>query len=45
MMNPKTAWEGIDRSDRMFVVGSIIAPIIIWWYYKGRHKYNLKGMK
>jgi hypothetical protein len=45
MRSPLTLWNGIEHSDRAFIVGSVIAPIFVWWFYYGRQKYGTKGMK
>lgn len=45
MTNPVSLWKGIDKGDRAFIVGSIIAPIVVWWIYQGRQKYGTKGMR
>jgi hypothetical protein len=41
MINPMH----MDKGDKQFLVGTIIAPIIVWWYFNGRKKYSVKGMK
>lgn len=35
----------LDRDDTMFVLLSVIAPLLLWWYLTGRKKYSVKGMK
>jgi plastocyanin domain-containing protein len=39
----------MDKSDRQFLIstciGSLIAPLLVWWFLTGRHKYSTKGMK
>lgn len=35
----------LDRDDKAFFVGSLLAPIIVWWFFYGRKKYAMKGMK
>ncbi len=35
----------LDKSDKAFFVGSIVVPLVIWWYFYGRQKYGMKGMK
>jgi hypothetical protein len=35
----------LDRNDKQFFVGAIIAPLIVWWLFVGRQKYSTKGMK
>lgn len=44
-MNPISIWKGLDRSDRYMIVSSVVAPILVWWFYTGRHKYSSKGMR
>ena len=38
-------FQGIDTDDKAFLVGSVIAPIIVWWMFFGRKKYGVGGMK
>lgn len=45
MANPVQRWKALDKGDRSFIVGSIVAPIVIWWFYYGREKYGTKGLK
>jgi hypothetical protein len=35
----------MDKHDKQFFVGAILAPILVWWVYIGRKKYSAKGMK
>lgn len=35
----------MDRDDKSFFVGTVIAPIIVWWIFYGRKRYSAKGMK
>lgn len=35
----------LDKDDKAFMVGTILAPIIVWWLFYGRRKYGTKGMK
>lgn len=37
--------EGMQPSDKQFFVASIIAPLLVWWYFTGRKRYSVKGMK
>lgn len=34
----------LDKSDRQWLVASIIVPIVLWWLFTGRKKYSTKGM-
>jgi hypothetical protein len=34
----------LDKDDTMFIVLSVIVPLILWWYTHGRKKYSVKGM-
>ena len=45
MRTPVQAWGGIAQDDRMWIVGTIVAPIFVWWLYKGRKRYSTKGLK
>lgn len=45
MRSPVQRWNAIEKSDRAFMIGSIIAPLAIWWFYFGREKYSTKGIK
>jgi len=45
MANPKQIWTGLDKSDRAWLVGTVVAPIAVWWFYHGRNKYGTRGMK
>jgi hypothetical protein len=38
-------WNALDNGDKAFFVGSLIAPIMVWWYFTGRKKYGTKGLK
>jgi hypothetical protein len=44
-VNPIALWQGMPKSDRYMLVSSVIAPLVIWWFYIGRTKYGMKGMK
>lgn len=44
MPTPIARWKGLDRNDRMFFVGSVLAPLAVWFIYKS-HKYSTKGMR
>ena len=35
----------MEYSDKQFFVASVIIPIGLWWYFQGRRKYSVKGMK
>lgn len=35
----------LDKQDKQFFVGAILAPLITWWLFIGRQKYGTKGMK
>jgi hypothetical protein len=41
--------DGMDKGDKQFLIstciGSLVAPLLVWWYLTGRHKYSVKGMK
>jgi hypothetical protein len=37
--------QHIDSSDKQFFVAAIVAPIAAWWFFVGRKKYSVKGMK
>lgn len=37
--------RSLDKSDKQFMVATIIAPVVVWWYFSGRRKYGTKGMK
>lgn len=41
MINPLK----MERGDKQFFLASIVAPLVIWWYFTGRNKYSAKGMK
>lgn len=45
MANPLERWKAIKVDDRAFLVGTIVAPIAVWWFYFGRKKYGTKGLK
>lgn len=38
-------FKGMDKSDKQFFAASIVAPLLVWWYFNGRKKYSVKGMK
>lgn len=38
-------FSGMDNSDKQFFIASIIAPIVVWWLFRGRKKYSVGGMK
>jgi hypothetical protein len=40
MINPMH----MDRQDKQFVLGAIVAPLLVWWFITGRRKYSAKGM-
>lgn len=35
----------MDKSDKQFFIASIMVPLLIWWWFTGRHKYGMKGMR
>jgi hypothetical protein len=35
----------LDHDDRRFFVASIVAPLMVWWFFIGRKKYGMKGMR
>ena len=35
----------LDTEDKKFFLASILVPLIIWWYFTGRKKYGMKGMR
>lgn len=35
----------LDKDDTMFIVLSVIVPLVLWWFTKGKGKYDTKGMK
>jgi hypothetical protein len=38
-------FQHIESSDKQFFVVAVIAPIVAWWFFIGRKKYSVKGMK
>lgn len=45
MANPIDRWNALEKGDRAFLLGSILTPFAIWWYFSARHKYGTKGLK
>jgi hypothetical protein len=37
--------RSMDSGDKQFMVGAIIGPILVWWFFTGRKRYGTKGMK
>lgn len=37
--------KDMPRDDQMFLIGTIITPILVWWFFVGRNRYSAKGMK
>lgn len=37
--------SGMQDDDKKFFIASIMIPIIVWWYFTGRKRYSVKGMK
>lgn len=35
----------LDTEDKKFFLASILVPLVIWWYFTGRKKYGMKGMR
>lgn len=35
----------LDNQDKQFILASIVAPLVIWWFFTGRKKYSTKGMR
>lgn len=35
----------LDRKDKQYLVGAVIAPLVVWWFFTARTKYSAKGMK
>jgi hypothetical protein len=36
-------WKDIDNDHKVFLIGSIVVPLIVWWAYIGRKTYSMKG--
>lgn len=36
--------QGMDKGDKQFLVGAVVAPVLVWLYFN-RKKYSVKGMK
>lgn len=41
MIDPRKIQDG----DKYFFLGSIVFPIIAWWFFVGSKRYSSKGMK
>jgi hypothetical protein len=37
--------RALDKGDKQFFAATVIAPLLVWWYFNGRKKYGTKGMK
>lgn len=36
----------MDKDDKAFFIGTILAPLIVWWCFYGRKKFGfIKGMR
>lgn len=40
----KMALPALDHNDKYWLLGTVVAPIVVWWMFIGRHKYGVKGM-
>jgi hypothetical protein len=38
-------FQHMDDGDKAFLLGSVMLPIFVWWYFNGRKKYGAKGLK
>ncbi len=38
-------FQYIDSSDKQFFIAAVLAPLAAWWFFIGRKKYSVKGMK
>jgi hypothetical protein len=36
--------KAIDTEDKVFLLGALVAPALVWWLFTGRKKYTTKGM-
>jgi len=45
MATPVERWNALQNGDKAFIVGTVITPIVVWWYFTGRKKYGTKGLK
>jgi hypothetical protein len=34
----------LDKDDTVFLILSVLIPLILWWYSTGKKKYDAKGM-
>jgi hypothetical protein len=37
--------QHMERADKQFFAATIVAPLIVWWFFTGRNRYGTKGMK
>jgi hypothetical protein len=35
----------LDKDDTLFIVLSVITPLVLWWFTHGKAKYDTKGMR
>jgi hypothetical protein len=41
-----TGWfKALSPSDRYTLVGTVLVPLVLWWFFIGRKKFNLKGLR
>lgn len=45
MISPARMWNALEKSDRYTLLSGVIIPLMFWWFYIGRERYGMKGMK
>ena len=35
----------LDSNDRYWLLATVIAPLLLWWFFIGSKKYSLKGQR
>jgi hypothetical protein len=37
--------KDMQSGDKQWFFSTVVAPIILWWFFIGRKRYGVKGMK
>lgn len=35
----------LDNEDLLYILASVVAPLLLWWFIRGEKRYSTKGMR
>lgn len=35
----------LDREDLLYILASVVSPLLLWWFIRGERRYSTKGMR